>query len=50
MTASLALSATDTYWVRDSHIYVYVIDEGTCGHEIKYIQSSDFTEDIECVS
>jgi len=49
-TASLALSATDKYYVSDRHIHMYVINQETCGNEIKCQQFSDFTEDIGCVS
>ena len=38
-TASVSLSATDKDWVSDRHIYVYVIDQETCGNENIYLQS-----------
>jgi len=50
MTASLALSVTDRHIFIDRYIYIYVINQGTCGNKIKYVQSSVFTEDIGCVN
>jgi hypothetical protein len=33
-TASLALSATDKYWVSDMYMYLNAINKETCWHEI----------------